>query len=282
MPASTENTAARPLGNAKDRPARELVVAGFFGPLADRVALALVPMRVPPPAVVLANAAAGFAAALALQQGAPILAALLLQLKTFLDNADGQLARVSGRASLLGRYLDTEADLAVNVALFAALGYVTGQPWLALAAFCALTLVLSTSFNLAELYLTVHGRPAQPPLPSGGAAERALERFYRVVYAPQDRILRGVSERRLERILDGEGDTGRRRDATLAYYDRTTMTILANLGLSTQLVVLGACLALAAPLLYLWLVLGSVLLLPLLQLRRERLARRELSARRAA
>ena len=52
---------------------------------------------------------------------------VLLQLKTVLDNADGQLARASGRVTLTGRYLDTEADLVVNAALFAALGYVTGQ-----------------------------------------------------------------------------------------------------------------------------------------------------------
>ena len=53
--------------------------------------------------------------------------ALLLQLKTLLDNADGQLARRSGRTSAFGRYLDTEVDLLVNVALFAALGHVTGE-----------------------------------------------------------------------------------------------------------------------------------------------------------
>ena len=33
---------------------------------------------------------------------------LLLQLKTLLDNADGQLARVTGRVTLVGRYLDTD------------------------------------------------------------------------------------------------------------------------------------------------------------------------------
>jgi hypothetical protein len=60
------------------------------------------------------------------------------------------------------------------------------------------------------------------------------------------------------------------------------MAVLANLGLSTQLVLLGVCLVLEAPGLYLWLVVGSVALLPLLQLRRERLARRALSALRAA
>ena len=52
--------------------------------------------------------------------------------------------------------------------------------------------------------------------------------------------------------------------------------MLANLGLSTQLLTLGVCLVLGVPVLYLWLALAQVLVLPLLQLRRERLAAREL------
>jgi hypothetical protein len=62
----------------------------------------------------------------------------------------------------------------------------------------------------------------------------------------------------------------------LAYHDRGPLAVLANLGLSTQLVVLGACLVLGAPLVYLWLALAQALVLPLLQLRRERLATRVL------
>ena len=49
--------------------------------------------------------------------------------------------------------------------------------------------------------------------------------------------------------------------------------MLANLGLSTQLFVLGACLVVGVPDLYLWLVLASVTLLPVLQLRRELVVR---------
>ena len=78
---------------------------------------------VAPPVVVVANAATGLFAALAIVRGELLVAALLLQLKTLLDNSDGQLARVTGRVTLAGRYLDTEADLVVNVALFAALAH---------------------------------------------------------------------------------------------------------------------------------------------------------------
>ena len=57
-----------------------------------------------------------------LLDGSSSLAALLLQLKTLLDNADGRLARVSGRMTRLGRFLDSSSISLVNVALFAALG----------------------------------------------------------------------------------------------------------------------------------------------------------------
>ena len=257
---------------AKDRPARELVVALFFGPLAYGVARALLPLRIPPPAVVLANAAAGFAAAILLARGELVAAALLLQLKTLLDNADGRLARLSGRVTRFGRFLDSDLDLLVNVALFAALGAVTDEPWLALAAFLALTIVLSANHNAAELYRETHGAPARLPEPTGTLPERAAEGFYRVVFAPQDRLARAFVTRRLER-LSGDPRT---------YHDRGTMVVFANLGLSTQLAVLGVCLALDAPEVYLWLVLGSLALVPLLALRREWLVRRAVSERRAA
>jgi archaetidylinositol phosphate synthase len=277
MDAATRDTPRPPEVPRKRRLGRELVVELVFGPLADRLALALLPLRVPPPALVLANGVAGLAAALVLGQGALVAAALLLQLKTVLDNADGRLARVSGRVTLLGRYLDTELDLAVNVVLFAVLGRVAGEPWLALAAFCALTLVLSVNFNFAELTTEARGGRRPPPEPSGGRLEHALERIYAWVFGPQDRLIRAISERRLERILRAERDLARRTEATLAYYDRLAATLLANLGLSTQFVVLGACLAVGAPELYLCLVLASAVLPLPLQLRRERLARRVLS-----
>jgi archaetidylinositol phosphate synthase len=281
MTVSTDEAAVRPAAaGEKDRPAREVVVSAFFGPLAHRLALALRPLRVPAPAVVLANGVAGVAAAVAIEQGSLVAAAILLQLKTLLDNADGRLARVSGRVTRLGRFLDTDVDLLVNVAVFTALGSVTGRPWLALAAFLALTIVLSVNFNASELYREAHGRPTILPAPTGSPAERAVEGFYRVVFGWQDRAVHGFVARRIDRLAAAEPDR-RRQHATRAYHDYATMAILANLGLSTQLAVLGACLVLDAPLVYLWFVLAAAALLPVLALRRERLVRQALSAPRA-
>ncbi len=217
----------------------------------------------PPPAVVLANAAVGLVAAFALARGDLIAAAVLLQLKTLLDNLDGQLARASGQVTLVGRYLDTLADLLVNAALFAALGYVTGQPFLAAASFVALTLVLAVDFNVTALYRETHEIPNPQPPATGGTAERILRSLYAALFAPLDRAVRALAEWRFH----GHGS-----------YDGVTVTVLANLGLTTQLVVLGLCLLLGAPGAYLWFALACLVALVPLQLRAERQARRAVAS----
>ncbi len=274
MTVGTENASASPVSPHERRAGRELVLELVFRPLAGALVPSLLRARIPPPAVVLANAVTGLCAAFALARGELVLAALLLQVKTVLDNADGRLARASGRVTLTGRYLDTEADLVVNAAIFAALGSVTGQPWLALAAFLALTFLLAVDFNMSELYREVRGQATQLPARAGGWVESLLGRVYGVLFSPQDRLIRAFAAARLERQQGPVISEGRREAATLAYHDHLTVTVLANMGLSTQLLVLGLCLAIDAPEAYLWLVLGSLGLLPLLQLRRERLARR--------
>src|SRR3989442_9059202 len=128
-----------------------------FRPVAHVVVLALAPLRVPPPAVVLASSACGVAGAVELARGHLLAAALLVQLKTVLDNADGQLARLTDRVTVFGRYLDSECDLLVDAALFAALGWYTQRPFVAAAGFTALTAVLSINFNLERL---ARGAPA--------------------------------------------------------------------------------------------------------------------------
>ena len=236
------------------RAGRELVLELVFRPLANTLVPLFERAKVTPPAVVLANATAGLLAALVLYRGHLVAAALLLQLKTLLDNADGALARATGQVTLTGRYLDTIADLLVNAAVFAALGYVTGQPVLALAAFLALTVALTVDFNVTLLYRESHGIATVEPRSSGRGVERSLALLYRVTFGMLDRVVRGVSTRRF-----GE------RPA----YDGFAVSVLANLGLTTQFAVLGVCLVLGIPSLYLWLALGCLLVLGALHVRAE-------------
>jgi phosphatidylserine synthase len=190
---------------------------------------------VAPPLVVLSAGAAGIAAAVELGRGSLLAAALLVQLKTLLDNADGQLARLTGRTSAFGRYLDSEVDLVVNAALFAALAWTTGRAALALAGFIALTSVLSLNFNAERL----SRRGAAEPETEGGATA-LLRRIYSVVYAPQDRLAESLVARRP--VLAGT----------------TAVSLLANLGMSTQLALFGAAIALGHPATFAWIALAEV------------------------
>jgi phosphatidylglycerophosphate synthase len=200
----------------KHTPTRELVADALYRPLAHLVVLALLPLRVPPPAVVLAGLFAGLAAASEIARGNLIAAAALVVLKTVLDGADGALARAAGRVTAFGRYLDSDCDLVVNAALFAAIGYATGRPLLALGGFLASTLVLSLNFNLRRLYCGTEA------MPEGGGLART---FYELVYAPQDRLA--------DRIV-------RRRPSL------TTLGVFHNLGLATQHTALAVVLVFVA------------------------------------
>jgi phosphatidylglycerophosphate synthase len=256
----------------------ELLAVAIFRPLAGALVRVLLPLRVSPRVVELANGLAGLCAVFFVFRGELVAAALLLQVKTVLDNADGLLARRSGRTSALGRYLDTEIDLVVDIALFAALGHVTGEWGLAAFSFVALTLVLSADFNEDVLYRRTRGARVvtEPPAEAEGRIAVLLARLYRAVFGPQDRAYQGLAARRLGRLLEGVEDPVRRAEAALAYHDGLTSTVLANLGLSTQLAILGLCLVASSPEAYLWFTLGCAALLPLLQLRRELRVRRML------
>jgi phosphatidylglycerophosphate synthase len=216
------------------------VCEAVFRPLAHPLVLALARLRVPPPAVVLAAGAAGIAGAVELSRGSFLLAAGLIQLKTLLDNADGQLARLTGQTSAFGRYLDSEVDLLVNAVIFAAIGRHAGQPLAGLVGLVALTSVLSLNFNAARL-----SRAESAEEETGGRPTEWLRRIYRLVYGPQDRLAEWIVARRP------------------ALTSKTWVTVLANLGMSTQLAVLGVCLVFGAPLVFAWIAVAEVVVVTL-------------------
>jgi phosphatidylglycerophosphate synthase len=222
------------------------VCEGVFRPLAHPLVLVLARLRVPPPVVVVAAGLAGVTAAVELGRGSLLAAALLIQLKTLLDNADGQLARLTARTSAFGRYLDSEVDLLVNAALFAALAWRTGQPALALAGFLALTSVLSLNFNAERLSRTGSAEPE-----AEGRATAFLRRVYGLVYAPQDRLAESLVARR----------------PSLA--GLSAVSLLANLGMSTQLAAFGLLIALGHPVAFAWLALAEVAVIALALLPRR-------------
>ncbi len=70
-----------------------------------------------------------------------ILATFFLILKSVLDAADGELARVKNTPSYTGRFLDSVSDIILNAILFVAIWYITATPfWVAILAFLGLQL----------------------------------------------------------------------------------------------------------------------------------------------
>jgi len=236
----------------KPRRGTELVCEKVFRPLAHPLVLAFARLRVPPPVVVLGAGAAGLAAAVELGRGSLLAAALLIQLKTLLDNADGQLARLTGRITAFGRYLDSEVDLLVNAALFAALAWTAGPAALALAGFLALTSVLSLNFNAERLSRAAVAEPE-----AHDRATALLRRVYGLVYAPQDRLAEAVVARRP--VLTSP----------------LAVSLLANLGMSTQLAAFGLLIAVGHPLAFAWVALVQVAAIALALLPRRAPSRQE-------
>ncbi len=257
----------------------------LFRPPALALVTVLARVGARPEAVVVTHFAIGLAAAALILQGergAWLLAAVLLQVKTVLDNADGTLARRTGQVTELGRYLDTVLDFVVNVTLFLALG--AHGPWLlALLALVVLTLLLSWDFNAERLYrqarVADHGSVAADSGRVTGRPQPLLRVFggcYQALFAPQDRLVEAVDSRLFR--LAGGADYAPGSSQRLAWSDRLSTAALVDLGLSTQLLLLGVCLAFGRPFTYIHLVLIQALYLVAVQTVRVTRFRRALLA----
>jgi hypothetical protein len=89
----------------------------------------------------------GLAAVFSILKGFYLLAAALLILKSIIDAADGELARLKNTPSYSGRYLDSVFDIILNFFFLMAIAHVSGQAyWLALVAFFAIQ-IQGTLYN---------------------------------------------------------------------------------------------------------------------------------------
>jgi archaetidylinositol phosphate synthase len=265
----------------KARPRTEYISEYLFRPLAHLAVVILLPLRVQPAALVLFHSCLGVLAGILIARGDFVVAALLIQVKTILDNADGQLARASGMVTEIGRYLDTEGDFVVNAALFIGLGAITGQWILALVAFAVFTILLSVDFNWEYQYRLErkeYFRPAPDSSAENQTVLRGLEWFYEVVFKPQDIAIRRFAEHRFEALYARHPNAAARGDARLAYFEADSLLVLANLELSTQLLILGICLVFGVPSAFLWFVIACGVTVIGLQLRREARAVRVLKS----
>jgi hypothetical protein len=93
-----------------------------------------------------------------------------------------------------------------------------------------------------------------------GRADGLLRGVYVLFYAPQDRLVERLAAWRLRDASS---------QARLAYHDRFTVSALANLGMSTQLLILGICAAFGSPATFAWIAVAELGLVLCLAARRE-------------
>ncbi len=132
--------------------------------LLEPLARALGP-RCPPAAVSLAALAAGFGAAWLAAEQRYTWALVAWLVNRVLDGLDGVLARVYGRASDLGGYLDILCDFAVYalVPIGLVIGAPTPEAWRALAVLLASFYLNAASWMYLAALLERRGQGAAPP-----------------------------------------------------------------------------------------------------------------------
>ncbi|WP_233555272.1 CDP-alcohol phosphatidyltransferase family protein [Deinococcus sp. RM] len=193
-------------------------------------------LNVNPQHVVLLHTALGLYAALLIRRGERLRPALLLQVKTLLDGLDGQLARATGQTTETGRYLDTEGDLLVNLALNVA---VLGRPGVPVT--LLQSLILTVDFLWEREYRAARGEVFRVPAAQAGdhpVVLGALQAVYSAYFVPQERALDHVFQSRLRRVTGAATPGAAQRQA---YTPLAVNTLSANLGLATQFLLLGAC-----------------------------------------
>lgn len=181
-----------------------------------------------------------------------LLAGALLLLKSLLDAADGSLARARRTPSRVGRFLDSECDFGVTVAVFCGIAAGqqarTGENYWLLAALAVLCATLQGSlFNYyyvryraqtggdqtSQVDETVSwGYAADNP-----SALKILHILYRLIYSWQDALME-----RLDGWLAPQST-----QLKPAFLTATTV-----LGLGSQLFVIAGCAALGQPAWALW------------------------------
>ena len=181
----------------------------------------------------------GLVAVFAILNGYYIYAGLLLILKSILDAADGEMARMKKNPSYVGRYLDSVFDFILNFMIILAVWHTTNQSiWLALAAFVSIQLQ-GTLYNFYYVILrhnTVSGdrtsKIFETEIPEAypGESQKNVNKlflFYTLFYSIFDKIIYALD-----------------RQAPLKKtFPKWFMTFLSIYGLGFQLLIISVMLA---------------------------------------
>ncbi|MBT8312583.1 MAG: CDP-alcohol phosphatidyltransferase family protein [Flavobacteriaceae bacterium] len=214
-------------------------LSDYGRPIAIRIAQALQKTRFTPVHVTLAFVASGLLAVYCILNEYYLAAICFLILKSILDAADGELARLKNRPSYTGRFLDSVSDIILNLLIVLSIWYVTGGAvWLAILAFIGLEL----QGTLYNYYYTILRNRHQGdttsrifetkiPIAYEGEKQRHvtfLFRLYQFFYGGFDRVIYAMD-----------------RDASKAKnFPKWLMTAVSTFGLGFQLLLIGLMLVL--------------------------------------
>ena len=116
-------------------------LSDYGRPIAIKIASLFINTKFTPIHMTLLFVLAGCIAIFCISQGYFVAAALFLVLKSILDAADGELARLKETPSYTGRYLDSISDIILNAVIIYTIWTITsGSIWLAIIAFLGIQL----------------------------------------------------------------------------------------------------------------------------------------------
>ena len=216
-----------------------LDLSDYGRPIARLIANALKTTSVTPIHVTLGFLISGVIAVVFMYHGHNWYAALFFILKSILDAADGELARIKDTPSYTGRYFDSLSDIVLNILIFLVLWRITNTDFgLTLLAFLGLQLQ-GTLYNYYYVILRnkfqgdVTSRIFESGTPVAMVGEHQrnvniLFWWYKMLYGSFDRIIYK---------LDAEAANGRSLPNWL-------MTAVSTFGLGFQLLAISAMLVL--------------------------------------
>lgn len=214
-------------------------LSDYGRPVARLIASSLKDTSFTPIDVTIAFIISGLLAILFMLKGYFVLAALFLILKSILDAADGELARLKDTPSYTGRYLDSIADIILNALFLATIWFISDSSlWMTLLAFVGVQLQ-GTLYNYYYVILRtrVNGdttsRIFETETPVAFEGEK--QSHVNIMFA-MFKFLYGAFDRAIY-LSDQQAMKGR-------IFPKWLMTCVSTLGLGFQLLIMAVMLVL--------------------------------------
>ena len=216
-----------------------LDLSDYGRPVAKLIAKALKETRFTPIHVTLAFVVSGGIAIYCILHQLYWSALFFLVLKSTLDAADGELARLKNTPSYTGRYLDSVSDIILNFLLLLTIWYVTnGSIWYTILAFLGIQLQ-GTLYNYYYVILRnkyngdTTSRVFENERPAAMKGEKqsnvdSLFALYRLFYGVFDKVIYQLDKKAV----------------TSNILPNWFMTVVSTFGLGFQLLIIGLMLAL--------------------------------------